>query len=87
MSDRTKQNDFDDLDSLEAQLPRLIASGELKEAARRAIADQLARGIPVTFQRGEAIVKVYPDGREEILGRVPQRTYRIPPDVTVVEPR
>lgn len=81
------QPEMDDPDSLEAQLPRLIASGELKEAARLAIADQLARGIPVTFQRGELVVKLHPDGREEVLARLPTRPYKLPANVSVVETR
>ena len=72
-------------DSLEAALPRLIAEGRLGEAGRRAIADQLARGFPVTFQRGELVIKLFPDGREEVLARVPVRPYKLPIDISVVE--
>jgi len=42
-----------------------------KEAGRRAIAEAKALGLPVTFVENELIVKEFPDGRREIIGKVP----------------
>ncbi|MBI5917579.1 MAG: hypothetical protein HY842_19595 [Bacteroidetes bacterium] len=42
-----------------------------KETGRRAIAEAKALGLPVTFVEKELIIKEFPDGRREILGKVP----------------
>ena len=54
-------------DSLEARLPELIAQGKLEEPARAAVERQRAMGLSVTLLRGDAVIKQYPDGREELL--------------------
>lgn len=88
MSDRSKVLDeSEEPGSLEARLPELIASGELKEAAGRAIAIQIASGLPVTFQRDDVVITLYPDGREEVVGHVRGKPYTLPPGVAVVENR
>lgn len=63
----------EDLDSLEAQLPRLAAEGKLKDAARGAIERQRAKGIAITFLRGDLIITQYADGREEVIATLARR--------------
>ena len=88
MSDRSKLvEESEEPDSLDARLREMIASGELKEAAGQAIAAQLARGFPVTFQRGDAVVRLFPDGHEEFITSVPITTYKLPPNVAIVKNR
>jgi hypothetical protein len=88
MSDRSKLlEESEEPDSLEARLREMIASGELKEPAGQAIAAQLAQGFPVTFQRGDAVIRLFPDGHEEVIARVPIASYTLPPNVAVVKNR
>lgn len=70
--------------SLEGCVVRLAISGKLKPASRRARTLQKKLGIPVTQKSGSRIIKVYPDGREEILAVVKKPKYSIPKNVTVI---
>jgi hypothetical protein len=77
-------NDEDDPNSLEANVVRLALEGKLSAAGDRAVAEQKALGLPVTFQRGNQVIKQHPDGREEVLATIPQTPpYRPPPGVSV----
>lgn len=60
----------EEVDSL---LFRAIAEGRLAEAGLAAIARQKAKGMTVTFLRGDAVVVQHPDGHEEILGTIARR--------------
>lgn len=42
-----------------------------KETGRRAIAEDKALGLPVTFVENDQIIKEFPDGRREVIGKVP----------------
>ncbi|WP_305065109.1 hypothetical protein [Methanococcoides sp.] len=53
-------------------------------ATRNAVNDALSNGRPVTYQKGDKIVREYPDGTEEVLKtldrpfvKLKQRVYRI----------
>jgi hypothetical protein len=54
-------------DSLEGQISDLAAKGKLAAAAHRAIRTQRAQGLPITFKRGNKIVRQHPNGQEELL--------------------
>lgn len=68
----------DDPDSLEEQILRLATEGKIEAAAAVAIRRQQAKGLPITFLRGDAIIKQYPDGREEVLGILARRPHWTP---------
>lgn len=67
--------------SLEDAIVALAESGKLAGAARAAIRDQRAAGLPITYKRGNEIVKEYPDGRLEVIGTLPPATYKLPKGV------
>ena len=71
-------------DSLENQIVSMATRGKLARAGRKAVAAQKKRGLPVTFQRGNQIIKEYPDGREEVLGTVAAAKYVLPKGVRVI---
>jgi len=70
--------------TLEANLVVLAMTGKLAKAGRRAVASQVDRGLPVTFKRGQRVIKVHPDGREEILATLERPAYTLPKGVRVV---
>jgi hypothetical protein len=70
--------------TLEANLVGLAMNGKLAKAGRRAVASQVGRGLPVTFKRGQKVIKVHPDGREEILATLERPTYTLPKGVRVI---
>jgi hypothetical protein len=70
--------------SLESGLYKLATSGELSKAARAAIKKQQKQGLPITFQRGDQIIKQYADGREDILATLPRQPYVRPKGVKVI---
>jgi hypothetical protein len=72
-------------ESLEDQIVHLAISGALDEAAGNAIRSQLARGIAVTFKKGDRIIKHYADGHEEVVGTVPRATYTVPAGVAIIK--
>ena len=63
---------------VDERLSRAIAEGRVAEAARVAIERQKAKGVGVTFLRGDAIVTQYSDGREIILGTLARRPHWTP---------
>ena len=70
--------------SLEDRIVDLATSGALDAAAQNAIRRQLARGIPVTFERDGKVIKHFPDGREEVLALVPRSKYTPPKGVAIL---
>jgi hypothetical protein len=72
---------------LENDIVDLALSGGLKSAARDAVSAQLRQGIPVTYKKGNQVVKHYPDGREEVLGTVPAAKFTLPKGVRVFRPK
>jgi hypothetical protein len=64
--------------SLEAAVSALAASGEFAKIGKQEIRRLLAKGLPVTYQRGRHIIKKYADGREEVLGIVRAPEGRLP---------
>jgi hypothetical protein len=74
--------EFDEANSLESKLLGLARSGQLAKAGHRAIKMQRAKGLAVTFKRGAKIIKVYPDGHQEILGRGPAPRSKLPAALT-----
>jgi hypothetical protein len=69
---------------LEDHLLDLVANGELAEAAGGAIRAQKERGLPVTFKRGDDVIKAFADGREEVLATLARPTYKTPSGVRVL---
>src|SRR5258708_1623668 len=65
--------------SLESGVRKLAAQGKLAKAAGAAIRAQRKRGVPVTFQRGDQVVKQYSDGRIEVLQKLKRRAPYSPP--------
>lgn len=59
----------------------LVNSGRLEQAGREAVAEQRRLGIPVTYKRGDEIVREHADGRVEVLAVVPSVTVTLPPGV------
>src|SRR6478609_3988811 len=49
--------------SLESGVRGLAAQGTLAKAAQGAIKDQQRQGVPVTYQRGNQVIKQHADGR------------------------
>ncbi len=74
----------DELDDLESEFlwlafgPGADRSGGVDYAAEYARA-----GLPMTVSRGGSIIRIYPDGREEILKRLPTVPYTLPPGVRI----
>ena len=75
----------DEAGSLEARVFALAMSGKLKQAAHRAIAEQLRHGVPITFKRGRKIIRRDPTGVESVIEKIglPPR-YRLPRGVEVI---
>jgi hypothetical protein len=70
--------------TLEANLVGLAMNGKLAKAGRRAVASQVDRGLPVTFKRGQKIIKAHADGREEVLATLDRPAYTLPKGVRVI---
>jgi hypothetical protein len=70
--------------TLEANLVDLAMTGKLAKAGRRAVAAQKDRGLPVTFKRGQQVIKVYPDGRREVLATLERPSYTLPKGVRII---
>jgi len=68
-------------DSLEDHIVELATSGKLACAAGAAIRSQKSRGLPITSKRGNEIVKVYSDGRTEVLETLNPPIYKLPKGV------
>ena len=65
----------------DGDLVKLALSGKLRQAAREAVRDQRARGLAVTFKRGDQIVRRSADGTIEVIGRVTTPAFRLPEHV------
>jgi hypothetical protein len=79
-----KNQEASDRGSLEDQIVALAVGGKLAGAGRRAIEAQRKGGLPVTFMRGDEIIKAHPDGREEVLGKVERVPYTLPKGVAIL---
>jgi hypothetical protein len=42
-------------------------SRSAENASRKAVSDAFSKGLPITVQRGKQIIKIYPDGKEELI--------------------
>ena len=70
---------------LEDVVVALAESGVLAQAARAEIRAQRAAGLPITYQRGNDIVREYPDGRLEVLETLlPAPAYKRPRGVATI---
>jgi hypothetical protein len=49
-------------------------SRSAKQASRKAVADAFSKGLPITIQRGKRIIKLFPDGKEELISEL-ERAY------------
>jgi hypothetical protein len=79
-------NDDEDPSSLEANVVRLALEGKLSAAGDEAVRRQKAKGLPITFQRGNEIIRQHADGREELLATLPPPTpFQVPPGVRVIK--
>ena len=67
--------------SLEGSIMEMARRGELAKPARLAIRRLRRKGLPITFQRGNEIIKQHADGRMEVLGFVEPVAYQIPKGV------
>ena len=64
--------------SLEDRIVGLAMRGKLARIGRRAVAAQRAAGLPVTFQRGDQVLRELPDGTVEVLETIPKVSYEVP---------
>jgi len=76
--------DPSEVGTLEDKVIGLAMRGKLAKAGRRAAAAQRQMGLPVTLKRGQKVIKVYPDGREETLAELPRPIYALPKGVRVI---
>lgn len=74
----------EDAGSLEERIVALATSGKLANAGRNAIRTQRRKGLAVTFQRGDQVIKQFPDGREEVLATVRRADYTVPEGVEII---
>ena len=68
-------------DGLEGAIVGLAIAGKLSGAGHSAVRAQREAGLPVTYRRGNEIIKEFPDGREEVLGVVQAPVYKLPKGV------
>ena len=72
----------EEMDDLETRAVHdLVTSGRLAEAGQFAIAETRRLGMPVTYKRGDQIIREHPDGREEVLAVVPSVPFALPAGV------
>lgn len=81
---RVRRKGGEDAGSLEERIVALASAGKLANAGRNAIRAQRRKGLAITFQRGDQIIKKHPDGREEVLGTVGRADYIIPKGVKII---
>ena len=67
--------------TLEDAIVAAATSGRLSEVARAEVRAQRRAGLPITYKRGNQIVKEFPDGRREILGEIEAAPYKFPKKV------
>ena len=77
----------EEANSLESHVVTLAKQGRFSDAGHRAIESQLKRGLAVVFKRGNQIIKLRPNGDEEILETLEPATYSIPPGVAILSER
>ena len=70
--------------SLEGEIVTLARTGKLAKAGRRAVAASKKLGLPVTYKRGDEIIKQFPNGDEEVLGTVQRLGYVLPHGIRVI---
>lgn len=73
--------------SLEDAIVNLATTGQLAEAGRAAVRAQHEAGLPVTYQRGNEVVKEFPDGRREVIATLEPPEYRLPKGVARIRNR
>ena len=72
-------------DELENRIIAMAMTGHVARAARAAVRRQQSIGLPVTFRRGNRVLKKYADGQVvtlELLDPVP--AYTLPPSAVVI---
>jgi len=83
---RTSETDIEP-GSLEGEIVDMALRGELAKAARKAIRTAKRRGLPITFKRGNQVVKEYADGRVEVLETLSFPKYVLPKGVKIIPRR
>ena len=71
--------------SLEGAIMGMARRGELAVPARLAIRRLRRKGVPITFRRGQEIIKQHADGREEVLGVIELPAFKLPKGVRIIE--
>ena len=71
--------------SLEGMIMEMARRGELAIPARLAIRRLRRKGVPITFRRGQQIIKQHANGREEVLGVIERLEYKLPKGVRIIE--
>ena len=71
--------------SLESVVVDLALSGKLDHVGLEAGRKYRQAGVPLTIQRGDVIVRIFPDGREETVERLPAIPYQLPAGVRVLD--
>jgi len=74
-------------DEVESRVVDIALSGRLSRVGREAIENHRRLGLPMTVSRDNKIIRLYADGREEVLEELPAITYVLPPHVRVLEPK
>ena len=69
---------------MEDRIVGLALSGKLAGAARNEIRAIRKLGLPLTFKRGNKIVKEFPDGRVEVLETLEKRPPVVPKGVKII---
>lgn len=62
----------------------LARTGKLGRSARKAIRAQTARGLAVTYKRGDEVIKEYADGRKEVLETLEPTSFKVPANVQII---
>ncbi len=72
-------------DDVESRVVDIALSGRLSRAGTEAIENHRRLGLPLTVSRDNKMVRLYPDGRGEVLEALPTITYVRPPSVRLWE--
>jgi hypothetical protein len=70
--------------TLEGGIVDLALRGKLAKAARKAIRTAKGRGLPITFKKGNQVVKEHADGRIEVLETLAAPEYVLPKGVKII---
>jgi len=73
-----------DVDALESSVVKFALGGKLAKVSRNAVNKQVQRGLPITFKRGNKVIKQFADGREEVLGTIKKLHFRLPSNVRII---